>query len=106
VANIPNPGASLLELQRYVSELCEERGFGEEAVSQKFMLLAEEVGEFAKAARKQAGLAVATDAQHQDLNEEAGDVLTIFLDLCNKLEINVDEAFRRRQETNQTRTWE
>jgi len=98
--------AALSAYQQYVKQVMKERGFDEERLSQKFMLLLEEAGEFAQAARKKASLAQATDASVEDLEDAAADVFAILLDLCNHLEIDLEAAFITREHKNQSRTWE
>ena len=66
-------GAALSAYQQYVRQVMHERGFDEELISQKFMLILEEAGEFAKAAREKANLAQASDAPVQDLSDSAAD---------------------------------
>lgn len=98
--------ASLSAYQQYVKQVMRERGFDDERISQKFMLLLEEAGEFAKAARKNAHLAQATDTPVEDLNDAAADVFAVLLDICNQLSIDLEKAFIVREHKNQTRTWE
>jgi NTP pyrophosphatase (non-canonical NTP hydrolase) len=98
--------ASLAAYQQYVQQVMRERGFDDETVSQKFMLLLEEAGGFAKAARKQANLAQSTDATIDDPADAAADVFAILLDLCNQLGIDLEQAFIGREQKNQARTWE
>ena len=98
--------AALSAYQQYVKQVMKERGFDDERLSQKFMLLVEEAGDFAKAARKRANLAQATDASVEDLRDAAADVFAILLDLCNQLSIDLETAFIDREHKNQDRTWE
>jgi NTP pyrophosphatase (non-canonical NTP hydrolase) len=98
--------AALAAYQQYVKQVMSERGFDDERVSQKFMLLLEEAGEFAKAAREKASLAQATDASADDMNDAAADVFAILLDLCNQLDIDLEKAFIAREHKNQSRTWQ
>lgn len=99
---------SLKSLQQYVERVLKERGFDDEMVAQKFMLLLEEMGEFAHAARKHADIKV-DEAKwkdnEQNLNDEAADVLMYLLDICNKLNIDLTEAFIAKEEKNRKRTW-
>ena len=107
---MPDPNdtqnASLDAYQQYVREVMSERGFDDETVSQKFMLLLEEAGEFAQAAREKANLAQASDATAEELEDAAADVFTILLDICNHVGLDLDKAFINREHKNQTRTWE
>jgi len=98
--------ASLVAYQQYVQQVLSERGFDDEIISQKFMLLLEEAGDFAKAARKQANLAEATDATADTLSAAAADVFTVLLDICNQLGLNLEQAFINREHENQARTWQ
>lgn len=102
--NLPNSD-SLSEIQAYIKETFLTRGFSDETVSQKFMLLLEECGEFAQAARKSAGVKVADDQKLRTIEEEAGDVLMVFLDICNTLGIDATTAFRMKEEQNSNRNW-
>jgi NTP pyrophosphatase (non-canonical NTP hydrolase) len=98
--------ASLAAYQQYIQQVMSERGFDEETVSQKFMLLLEEAGEFAQAAREKASLAQATDVDAEDMNDAAADVFAILLDICNHLHLDLEKSFINREHKNQTRTWE
>lgn len=95
---------TLGDLQEYVRKMIAERGFND-TVAQRFMLFLEEAGEFAKAARKTAGLKFAADTQTAELEEEAADVFIIFLGLCNQLDIDLEQAFRAKEEKNKQRQW-
>jgi NTP pyrophosphatase (non-canonical NTP hydrolase) len=98
--------AALNAYQQYVRQVTVERGFDDERISQKFMLLLEQAGEFARAARKRANLAQATDSSVGGLDDAAADVFTILLDICNKLDIDLEQSFINREHKNQNRTWE
>ena len=106
MADVTEPDASLAAYQRYLKNVLSERGFDDETISQKFMLLLEESGEFAQAARKKANLTQATDTAIEDLNDAAADLFTILVDVCNQLDIDLEKAFIAREQKNQTRTWE
>lgn len=99
---------SLESLQQYVKETLNARGFDDETVAQKFMLLLEEMGEFAHAARRRANIKV-DEAKWKDneenLHDEAADVLIYLLDICNKLDIDLPQAFLTKEEKNKKRTW-
>ena len=98
---------TLKELQSYLAQVCEERGWTKDSPSEKFLLFIEEVGELAKAMRKASGL-YEEKARPRDvsLEEEFADVLSYLLDLANCLQIDLEQAFRAKEGVNQTRTWE
>ena len=99
---------SLENVQQYVRQVLKARGFDDETVAQKFMLLLEEMGELAHAARKRADIKVDEARWHdneQNLQDEAADVLMYLLDICNKLDIDLMQAFLAKEEKNQKRSW-
>lgn len=96
---------TLQDLQKYVAAMVKERGFEKDTIEQRFMLLLEESGEFAKAARSHAGMKFADDTKTKELAHEAGDVLIVLLGLCNLLGIDLEQAFREKEEINKQRTW-
>lgn len=96
---------TLPEYQKLISELVVSRGFEKETVAEVFMLLLEEAGEFAKAARKATGVKVDKESRVHDLHEEAADVFWLLIDLCNRLNIDLEKAFREKELKNQSRNW-
>lgn len=98
---------TLKELQRYLALVCQERGWTKDSPSEKFVLFIEEVGELAKAMRKTAGL-YTEQAKQRDisLEEEFADVLSYLLDLANCFQVDLEEAFRAKEQINQARVWE
>ncbi|HTH72367.1 MAG TPA: MazG nucleotide pyrophosphohydrolase domain-containing protein [Candidatus Pristimantibacillus sp.] len=98
-------GPTLADLQAYVAQMVKDRGFDEESVPERFMLLLEEAGEFAKAARKSQGIKFAADSVAGELEHEAADVLILLLALCNDLHIDLEQAVRAKEEKNKKRVW-
>jgi NTP pyrophosphatase (non-canonical NTP hydrolase) len=97
---------TLSDLQRYMDEVCQERGWMKDTPSEKFLLFVEEVGELAKEMRKVAGLYAEPAKQHPiGLDEEFADVLSYLLDLANCFGVDLEQAFRAKEQVNQARTW-
>lgn len=98
---------TLRDLQRYVDAVCQERGWTKDSPSEKFVLFIEEVGELAKAMRKAAGL-YEERAKPRDiaLEEEFADVLSYLLDLANCYHVDLEAAFRAKEQVNASRVWE
>jgi NTP pyrophosphatase (non-canonical NTP hydrolase) len=98
---------TLKDLQAYVAQICQERGWTKDSPPEKFVLFIEEVGELAKAMRKTAGL-YEEKAKPRDisLEEEFSDVLSYLLDLANLYQVDLEQAFRAKEQVNQARKWE
>jgi len=96
---------NLQDFQKYVREMVEERGFDKENVQQIFMLFLEECGEMAKAARKTAGMKTDNNSEQFHLANEIADVFIYLLDICNHFDIDLEKAFKEKEEINKQRTW-
>ena len=97
---------TLGDLQAYVAEVCQERGWTKDTPAEKFVLFIEEVGELAKAMRKAAGLYDEPAKQRAiSLEEEFADVLSYLLDLANCFDVDLEQVFRAKEQVNQSRTW-
>ncbi|MCP4967177.1 MAG: pyrophosphohydrolase [bacterium] len=95
---------SLQDIQTYVAEMEQERGFADQGVIEKCLLLGEEVGELFKAVRTQEGLKV--DVPGGEIGAELADILIYLCAIANRFEINIEEAFRAKEAQNQTRRWQ
>lgn len=106
MADLPTH-STLPELQRYMDEICKERGWTKDSYAEKFLLFTEEVGELAKAIRKTQGLYQEQAKQkHLELEEEFADVLSYLLDLANYFQVDLETAFREKEQVNVTRKWD
>lgn len=96
---------NLQDFQKYVEDLVKERGFEKENISEIFMLLMEEIGEMAKAARKSSGMKTDKNSRKPQLELEIADVFIYLLDICNYFNIDLEKAFRDKEEINKKRIW-
>ena len=97
---------TLPEFQQYIKEICKERGWDKNNYLEIFLLFTEEVGELAKAMRKQANLYNEQEkADTFHLAEEFADVFSYLLDLANYFDINIEQAFRDKDKINANRKW-
>jgi NTP pyrophosphatase (non-canonical NTP hydrolase) len=96
---------TLANLQEYIRVMVHERGFQDETIEQLFMLLMEECGELAKAARKHVPVKSDPGSDKYHIDHEAADVLMYLLAICNKFDIDLEQAFRAKEEINNKRTW-
>lgn len=95
----------LQKFQEYVKEMVKKRGFEKESITVIYMLFAEECGEMAKAIRKLQNIKTDNNSQKFDLSDEIADVFIYLLDICNFFDIDLEQAFRIKEEKNKLRNW-
>lgn len=102
--------STLTELQRHLAEMCKEKGWDQHSVERIFLLFTEEVGELAKAIRKDQNVQLEHGKEkpetREHLKEEFADVLNYLMDLANQFDIDLTEAYFNKHEKNKQRTWE
>jgi NTP pyrophosphatase (non-canonical NTP hydrolase) len=100
---IKNP--TLENFQKYVAELETERGFANQTIIDKCLLLGEEVGELFKAVRKSEGLAVDSNSNFTEIGDELTDIFIYLCAIANRKGINLEKAFRDKEIKNKQRVW-
>ena len=96
---------TLKNLQSYVAELENERGFAHQTIIDKCLLLGEEVGELFKAVRKSEGLAIDSNSNFTEIGDELTDILIYLCAIANRKGIDLESAFLRKEEKNKQRVW-
>ena len=97
---------TLDDFQKYVNELELERGFSEQNVIEKCLLLGEEIGELYKAVRKSENLSIDRSSNIGKVSDELADILIYILSIANRYDVSLEEAFRVKEEINKKRKWE
>lgn len=72
------------------------------------LLLLEETGELAKAVRKtlpEASIDYGKIENYTDIEEEIADVFIVLTSICNRLDINLYDAIKKKEEKNIKRQW-
>lgn len=100
------PQPTLKDFQEYVIRLEEERGFTDDTLLQRSLLLGEEVGELFKAIRKAEKMGVDPESIIGSVDEELADILIFLCSIANRLGIDLEKAFREKEEVNKRRIWE
>ena len=101
-----NNKATLKDYQRYVHELEVERGFIDQTVLMKCLMMGEEMGELFKAIRKQEGIKLdQASARVGTIDEELVDLFIFVCSIANKYEIDLEAAFLSKEEINKQRLW-
>lgn len=83
-----------------------ERGFDAQVVTDKCLLLGEEIGELFKAIRKTNGLKIDATSTVGNADEELADILIYLCSIANRLDIDLEDAFRQKEAINHHRQWE
>ena len=98
---------TLSDLQYYIKNISEERGWNKNNHLEIFLLFSEEIGELAKAIRNKTKLYAEQGklVQDQELENEFADVLNYLLDLANSFNIDLEKAFRQKDKINSQRVW-
>lgn len=106
--NLLSKKDSLSDVQNYVRQVNELRGFQNQAIQDTMLLLTEEIGELAKAIRKDC-----TDMRvdinklnnYGSIESEIADVFYVLSCVCNKLDINILDALKKKEAENVNRMW-
>ena len=110
-------GAPLAEYQRYIHELEALHGWLENDLVHNCFLMGEEMGELFKAVRRQLRYydedsaaaehpAAEVAARKAHVAEELVDVLNYLLAIANRLDIDLEAAFKAKNALNQQRSWQ
>ena len=100
-----NEHPTLADFQAYVTRLETERGFDDQSVRDKCLLLGEEIGELFKAVRKAEGLKVDVSSQFGTISEELADIFIYICAIANRYGIDLEMAFREKEAINHQRSW-
>ncbi len=99
--------SSLFEIQQYINHMVEVRHFDNDNPTNLMLFLTEELGELAKEVRKREKLKLDVDKETKvDVEGEIVDIFIYLLSLCRVLDINLMEAFQKKEQINSNRTWE
>lgn len=97
---------SLKDFQEYVREMEVERGFEKGTVIQACLMLGEEVGELFKAVRKtDVAMKIDHNSKVGSIDEELADIIIYLCSIANRLDIDLEKAFRDKEEINKKRVW-
>lgn len=103
-----NEDNTLQEVQRYIKEVISIRGFDKQEIEKTMLLLLEEVGELAKAIRKNATnmrIDVSKASHYDTIESEVADVFIVLTSVCNQLNIDLYEALKNKEQENIKRVW-
>ena len=99
---------TLQEVQKYIKEVICLRGFENQEIEKTMLLLIEEVGELAKAIRKNAtNMSIDKEkiCNYDTIESEVADVAIVLCSVCNKLNIDLYKAIKEKEQENIKRIW-
>lgn len=96
---------TLENFQKYVSQMETERDFAQQTTIDKCLLLGEEVGELFKAVRQSEGLAMDANSNLTEIADELADIFIYLCAIANRKGIDLELAFRQKEEKNKKRIW-
>jgi NTP pyrophosphatase (non-canonical NTP hydrolase) len=100
------PPGILKQLQEYMAAKITERGFADETLQERMILLTEEVGELAKTVRKSSGMNLEKNKENnQNAGEEITDVLNMLFAVAIKFGLDIEEEFKKKEAKNDQRTY-
>ena len=103
--NLPS-SPTLKDLQDYVAQMKAERGFKTDDKIYECFLLTEEIGELHKAVRAvDKNAKIDPQSATHGVAEELADVLIYTLSIANQHNIDLETAFRDKEEINKKRIW-
>ena len=99
---------TLREVQKYIENMNEVRGFNSDTIQDRMLLLTEEIGELAKSIRKtQKNMHIDINKQYNydTIESEVADVFIVLSSVCNKLNIDLYKALKDKEKENIKRVW-
>lgn len=90
---------TIRHLQEYIAEKIKERGFEDETLQERLIVLTEELGELVKSCRKISGISV---DQNREITEQPGeelaDVINLTFAVGIQLGLDIEKEFREKEE--------
>lgn len=91
---------NLKDLQKYILDGGIELGFDKLNATQRCLMLGEEVGELYKSIRKYEKITIANDSHVSPISEELADVLKQVCAIANYFNIDLEDAFIKKEKKN------
>lgn len=100
---VHKPGHGINGLQSYYARVSKRRGWAEESARDTMLLLTEEIGELARAIRKDEGLSRDEGYANVSVLDELADVQLYLVHLANRLNVNLADAVTQKENKNDIR---
>ena len=98
--------SSVEELQKYIKDMIETRGF-KNSLLERMVLLTEEIGDLAKEVRKtDNNLAIDINKEYNsNLENEITDVFICLMGMCELIDMDIVEGLKKKEKINFERIW-
>lgn len=101
-----NENSSVAEIQQYIKDMKKDRKFDTVTIEREMMLFLEELGELAKAIRKNTnGHLDIAKKYDTNVEEELADCFIYLLSIANMNDIDIFKAFKDKERRNCDRIW-
>lgn len=99
--------SSVEELQQYIKDMFEVRGFNKTSLLERMCLLTEEIGELAKEVRKTDNNLLIDVNKNYDSNleNEITDVFICLMGMCELLDMDIVQGLKDKEKINFKREW-
>ena len=99
---------TLREVQNYIANMNEVRGFNNETIQERMLLLTEEIGELAKSIRKTSKnmyTDINKEYNYDTIESEVADCFYVLLSVASYLNIDVFQSLKDKEKENINRVW-
>ena len=98
--------SSVKDLQKYIKDMIETRGF-KNSLLERMVLLTEEIGELAKEVRKtDNNLSIDINKEYNSsLENEITDVFICLMGMCELIDMDIVEGLKNKEKINFERVW-
>lgn len=101
-----NEKSSIAEVQEYIKDMKKSRKFDGVSIEREMMLFLEELGELAKAIRKNTnGCLDVAKEYNNNVAEELADCFIYLLSIANMNKVDIFKAFKEKEIKNCDRIW-
>lgn len=101
-----NEKSSVAEIQKYIKDMKKARKFDGVTIEREMMLFVEEIGELAKAIRKNTnGHLDVAKRYDTNVEEELADCFIYLLNIANMNNVDIFKAFKDKENKNCERVW-
>lgn len=104
--NLLNENSSTAEIQKYISDMKKYRKFDGISIEREMLLFMEEIGELAKAIRKNTNGHLDVSKEYDaNVEEELADCFIYLLSIANMNNVDIFKAFKEKEIKNCDRIW-